>query len=423
MVQEASRKNGAKEIEKKARTDRTAALEVARQLVVSDTPAPVRKRYLINDTTVEKLGEILNQNPQGVTVFRDELIGFLKALDKDGQEGARAFYLEAWNGTDRKTFDRIGRGTLDIESTTVSIIGGIQPGPLGDYLREAQRGGKGDDGLIQRFQLAVWPTASKDWKNVDRWPDTQAKRIAHEVFRRLDQMTAADCGAVSDPHDADGIPCLQFADDAQHAFDAWRVVLESRLRSDEEHPAMESHLAKYRSLVPSLALLIHLADEGTGPVKHASLQRALRWVEYLESHARRIYSAAVKPAISAARALAKKLMAREVADGFAIRDVYRKGWALLASKEEAAAAVDVLIDLDWLRSDERLTDTKPALVHFINPRIYECAPVRTDKTDKSPSPASTPSESVSFVSDPPGTNENICDENASDENEVCEWSA
>ena len=35
--------------------------------------APAEKRYLVNDTTVEKLGELLNHNPNGLLLFRDEL--------------------------------------------------------------------------------------------------------------------------------------------------------------------------------------------------------------------------------------------------------------------------------------------------------------------------------------------------------------
>ncbi len=46
-------------------------------------------------------------------------------------------------------------GTLEIEACCVSMLGGIQPGPLGQYLRDAVKGGAGDDGFMQRFQLAV----------------------------------------------------------------------------------------------------------------------------------------------------------------------------------------------------------------------------------------------------------------------------
>ena len=47
------------------------------------------------------------------------------------------------------------------------MLGGIQPGPLERYLR-AVFGGRGDDGLLQRFQLAVWPDGAGPWRHVDR---------------------------------------------------------------------------------------------------------------------------------------------------------------------------------------------------------------------------------------------------------------
>ena len=34
-------------------------------------------------------------------LLRDELSGWMRALDKPGHEGDREFYLEAWNGTGR----------------------------------------------------------------------------------------------------------------------------------------------------------------------------------------------------------------------------------------------------------------------------------------------------------------------------------
>jgi putative DNA primase/helicase len=58
-------------------------------------PPPVELRYLVNDTTVEKLGEVLNQNPNGLLLFRDELSGFLHTMDRRGHENDRAFYCEA----------------------------------------------------------------------------------------------------------------------------------------------------------------------------------------------------------------------------------------------------------------------------------------------------------------------------------------
>jgi putative DNA primase/helicase len=167
LVAQVARKEGEKEIRNAIKNNKDPML-VARGLSEREPSPPVRPRLLVNDATVEKLGEILNENPYGVTCYRDELIGWLKSLDKENQQGARSFYLEAWNGTGRFTYDRIGRGTIDIEAAIVSVIGAIQPGPLRAYLLDAVQGGRGDDGLMQRFQLAVWPDVSSHWRNVDR---------------------------------------------------------------------------------------------------------------------------------------------------------------------------------------------------------------------------------------------------------------
>ena len=109
-----------------------AALEqrLAEKMVELEQVGETERRYLTQDATIEKLGELLRDNPRGLLVFRDELAGWLRNLDKPGRDGDREFFLEAWNGTGDYTVDRIGRGTVYIPAITVSIVGGIQPGKL-----------------------------------------------------------------------------------------------------------------------------------------------------------------------------------------------------------------------------------------------------------------------------------------------------
>jgi len=366
--------------------------KIAEEIVTEDGGAdeePVRHRYLLNDSTVEKLGEILNQNPNGVTVYRDELVGLLKSLDKDGQDSSRAFYLEAWNGDGRHTVDRIGRGTIDIESTTVSIIGGVTPGPLSEYLRTAVEGGLGDDGLMQRFQLAVWPDSPNSWRNVDRWPDTEAKTAAFEMYQRLKSLDPADVGAESDSNEE--IPFLRFNADAQGQFNDWRAGLEHRLLAEDDHPAISSHLAKYRSLIPSLALLFHLSDPpaaGEG-VSSRSVEMAIHWGRYLESHARRIYGHAISGKVTAAKAVARKIRDGSLQDGFVLREVYRPGWSQLTSRDNAAAAVEMLTDLDWLQEERLPTGGRDRTRYRIHPGILsDCG---QDELTKLTKETSTPS--------------------------------
>jgi putative DNA primase/helicase len=348
-----------KEARNKLAKDRDANVT---QLLSStdEEPEPVLRRLIVNDTTMEALGEVLESNPGGVLAHRDEIYGLLRSIDKEGQEGARAFYLQAFDGDKPYTFDRIGRGlNKRIERVCVSMLGAIQPGRISEYVRVAVAGGAGDDGLMQRFQLTVWPDISSHWRNVDRYPDTTCKQAAYSVYERL--------GALPDPSDA--TPLWRFDKDAQGAFNEWREQLEPRIRGEELHPAMVAHLSKYRKLVPALALIFTMIDapDTCGIIPEQSLIRALAWAEYLESHAVRLYAAATRPDTAGAATLLKRIKSGVLGDKFTVRDVYLKGWTGLNSPEAARKAAAVLAEFDWLRRDTRDTGGRPSEAYQVNP--------------------------------------------------------
>ena len=90
---------------------------------------PTLRRYVVNDSTVESLGVLHQQNPNGLLVYRDELVSLLDSLDDDRNIGARGFYLTAWNGDSDYTVDRIGRGfNHRINGICLSLLGSAQPG-------------------------------------------------------------------------------------------------------------------------------------------------------------------------------------------------------------------------------------------------------------------------------------------------------
>jgi putative DNA primase/helicase len=381
----AARRDAAKDRIKKAVKDGVDPTAIAAEAMEDKPEPPARRRYVLNDTTVEKLGEVLAANPNGVMIFRDELVGFLRGLDKQGRESDRAFYLEAWNGNDRFTYDRIGRGTVEIESCTVSIFGNTTPGPLRAYVAGAMGNGDGADGLLQRFQLLVWPDPLPTWRNIDQWPDRAAKDRAAEAFVSIGSFVSGGLAEkLQASIDDDGIPYLRFDDDAQRLFDQWRRDLEHELRSISNHDAIVSHLSKFRSLIPTLALIFHVSDGLTGPVGRSSLQRAIKWDRYLWSHARRVYSLGDESAHVQARTLADKIIKGSINDGFTMRDVYRPQWSGLATKQEAEIAINELESRHWIRSETQDTGGKPTVVYCVNPKLFTGQTDKADITDKTP---------------------------------------
>jgi len=340
----------------------------ARDLLESSTDQdldlPIRSRYIVIDATIEKAGELLNENPNGLLHKRDEFSGFLKTIDNESRPNDRAFYLEAFNGGGSYCYDRIGRGTIDIPSMTLSMIGTIQPGRFAGYVGAAIKQGHGDDGLAQRFQLAVYPDEPKFWINVDRYPDKNSKNQVYETINNLIERVKA----VDDP------VILSFNPDGQKIFNEWREDLENKkLRNTDDHPALLSHLAKYRSLMPSLALIIHIVDEHQSneipPVSAHAAIKASAWCEYLESHARRIYSAATNNPIHIAKLILTKIKTGKLKPGFTSRIIQNKNWSGLTISEEIKQGLSILDEHNYIRLETIKTGGRDSNTYWINPNL------------------------------------------------------
>ena len=340
---------------------------------IAEPQAPIERRYITNDTTYEKLGEILAQNPNGVLAHRDELVSLLKTLDREEYAAARGFFLTAWGGKERYTFDRIGRGRVHIEGACLSMIGSTQPGRLAEYVRRAVTGTSGDDGLIQRFGLLVWPDQSPAWEHVDRYPLSEAREQAWRTFDSFDRLDPSAAGA-HPISEYGGIPVLRLDAEAQDLFLEWRKGLERRLRSPDPEmtPALKSHFAKYRKLVPSLALINHLADIGHGPVGKEAMARALGLAAYLETHAKRSYGAGPESETAAAKAILSHIRKGDLTEGFSARGVHQRGWSNLADRDQVQAGLHLLCDLDWIRAVEKRPPGagRPTTFYEINPRAH-----------------------------------------------------
>ena len=314
--------------------------------------APTLRRYKTNDSTVEKLGELLRENPAGLLVLRDELVGLIATWEREGREGERAFFLEGWNGNQSFDTDRIGRGHMSIPNLCLSIFGGIQPDKLTVYLEQAAHA-LANDGMLQRFQLLSYPDMRR-WEWRDRAPDKAARDAACVVFEALADFDPEARGAYP-ADDFAKFPHFCFDAEAQAIFIEWSEDMHCARMPNEDEPIMRQHLAKFDKLFPALALVFHLVDCAAngvcGPVTKEAALRAAAWCEYLEAHARRCYGLLKDDGLRAAQALAAKLERGALEDGFTLRDVRRNQWRSLTTDDAIQAALDWLEDEDWLRSE------------------------------------------------------------------------
>ena len=110
--------------------------------------------------------------------------------------------------------------------------------------------------------MTDWCSGSACWSGrtsrpagatADEFPNSKAREAAWKVFERFSLLDPLAVKAQFDTFDP--LPYLRFDPSAQGLFLEWRAEFEARIRSGELPEALEGHLAKYRKLVPTLALL------------------------------------------------------------------------------------------------------------------------------------------------------------------------
>ena len=320
----------------------------------------VEKRYVTNDPTIEKLAGLMAHNPRGLLLLRDELFGWLKSLNKPGREGDREFYLECWNGSGSFTIDRVSRGTVHIDSLCLSVLGGFQPGKLSSYITNMKQGGAADDGLMQRFQLIVYPDLPEGWENIDRQPNEKACQKLTNLFNSIHKMRNTS------PRE------YRFDDLALKEFVHWRTNLESRLRSGKINSLhFESHIAKYRSLIPSLALIFQVVNDlKSESVGLSSLNLATKWGCFLESHINKIYQLDCDQNITPGQVLATKIIQKQIHDETKVRLILRRSFAGINNTQKLDQACQYLEDLNWIKMIVKKTRGRSSTILQINPKIY-----------------------------------------------------
>jgi hypothetical protein len=209
---------------------------------------PTAERFVVNDCTVESLAPILEKNPGGLLVDRDELSGW---FDFDRYSGGRgggdvAHWLSLYDAGP-VTVDRKLSGTIFVPSAAVSITGTIQP----RVLARAVGSRHVENGLLQRFVLAAPPRRRKEIPSGD-----------------VSFATAADMGTMFSAlfaigWAADGGPRTLDLD--ADAADAWQRFY--REHAEEQFSAtgpVAAMLAKAEGWAARFALVCHLVRQA-GP--------------------------------------------------------------------------------------------------------------------------------------------------------------
>ncbi len=247
---------------------------------------PVLGRVVISDCTIEKVAEILADNPRGVLVARDELAGWLGGFQRyKGKGGGSDLpnWLEIFRAgpivVDRKTGER---KQYFVERACASITGGIQPGVLAGLLTADVL----DSGGGARLIMAMPPKQPKRWTETEIAPETE--EAYYELLDKLLHLEFAltDDGQV--PHH------LHLSKDAKAVwidfYNRWareQAAVEGEMAA--AYSKLEGYAARFTLLHHVVSLVARGADDKI-PIEKESVEAGVILCRWFANEAGRIYA-------------------------------------------------------------------------------------------------------------------------------------
>ena len=319
--------------------------------------APIPPSLVLHDLTPEALGVVLQGNPRGVLVQRDELAGWLGSMYRYDKSGAaRAFFIEAYGGRAYR-IDRKQAAPILIPHLTISLLGGMQPDKFVSLVRDTD-----DDGLAARL-LWLWP-AAQPFRRPLRLSDNS--RVL-EALRRLRQLWVAGEPVV-----------VQCGEPAADILSDWCGDGEASIR----HSAgmLKSWRGKRRGHALRLALVLeHLwwSFNGHGqPPRTISVDAMMHattlHTNYFDPMAGRVFGdTQLRPEVRHAAAVARWLKDRRK-ESFSIRELY-KDYRVggLREAEPAKKAVEELQRAGWVMpASGAKAGGRPEARCIVNPKVW-----------------------------------------------------
>jgi hypothetical protein len=251
-----------------------------RVLPKSASPQPKLKSYYTTDATLEAIAVMISLAP-GLSVIRDELVGWVKSHDAYRASGDRQAWLQLWSGGSLK-IDRKTTATIFVSHPAISVIGGIQPDRIADLRDDAAT----NDGFVDRVLIA-WPDAfPPPWTEHD--VDAEVVNRAVALFRQL-RLDARGRDLVRTIVKMDAVA-------RQHWI---RWYDENRATIHDAKGLASGWAAKYPRQVLRIALVLHALHHPDDPdttLSSAVIDGAIAIVECLRTHLNRVLKVIGQPA-------------------------------------------------------------------------------------------------------------------------------
>ena len=210
---------------------------------------PKKSQFIANDITIEALVELHQENKNSIGVFKDELAGWFKDMNKYREGSDLEFWLSTWSGKAISLNRKTAKSSF-VDKPLVSVLGGIQPSILNSFYTEDNK----DNGFMDRM-LLTYPNL-----DIEKWND---KEMNYDTIQWYNDSIISFYETIKHKVvelDEDGDIKPKIAKIPTESKKEWIRVFNEYTdiqNSDEENEYMKSMLPKQKSYIPRFALLIN----------------------------------------------------------------------------------------------------------------------------------------------------------------------
>lgn len=211
---------------------------------------PRSEQFIVGDITLEALIDLHETNPNCIGVFKDELAGWFKDMNKYRAGSDLEFWLSSWNGQSISLNRKTSKSAF-VDKPFIPVIGGIQP----DIFEQFATGANKENGFIDRI-LISYPELHVDKYNTNAM-DSDILYWYENFLIRLKESLAKNFFRI----DEKGEITPQISRFSHEANDEWIRIhdkISDMQNSDEENEYMKSMLPKQKSYIPRFAMMINI---------------------------------------------------------------------------------------------------------------------------------------------------------------------
>jgi len=218
----------------------------------SEVFKPIKTQFIANDITLEALVDLHQESDNAVGVFKDELAGWLKDMNKYREGSDLEFWLSTWSGKS-VNLNRLTRKGSFVEKPFIPVLGGIQPSIFNTFYTDENK----DNGFMDRM-LLCYPDLSIEKYNENEISEEILKWYKEIIISFYDTIKSI----IKRNEDGDIIQLTaKFSDDAKTEWMRMFNEMTDIQNNEEENEYLKSMFPKQKSYIPRFACLIHVFDE------------------------------------------------------------------------------------------------------------------------------------------------------------------